>query len=229
MTFPGPVEGWWRDGERVFAAAVDRLSDAELLEPSRLPDWSRATLLAHLARNADALVNLLTWARTGVATPMYPSTEVRNADIARSAGQPPALLRADAADAATRLADAVAGLPPAAWSAEVRTAQGRAVPAREVLWMRVREVWVHAVDLDAGVGFADLPADLCAALADDVLALHTRRDQASAATLEATDTDWRWGSDATVVRGSIAAVAAWLTRADDSGLSGDPPPVPRWL
>ena len=36
----------------------------------------------------------------------------------------------------------------AAWSAEVKTAQGRTVPASETLWIRTREVWIYAVDLD---------------------------------------------------------------------------------
>ncbi|GAA4536876.1 hypothetical protein [Pseudonocardia xishanensis] len=34
--------------------------------------------------------------------------------------------------------------------------------------MRAREVCVHAVDLDGGVTFADLPEPFCAALLDDV-------------------------------------------------------------
>lgn len=41
-------------------------------------------------------------------------------------------------------------LPDANWTHEVRTAQGRTVPASETVWMRTREVWVHAVDLDNG-------------------------------------------------------------------------------
>ncbi|MFD5482889.1 DinB family protein [Streptomyces hawaiiensis] len=36
--------------------------------------------------------------------------------------------------------------------------------------MRGREVWVHAVDLDTGCGFADVPREVCAALVDDVAA-----------------------------------------------------------
>jgi maleylpyruvate isomerase len=242
-THPEPAEGpiastafsWWRAGEQRFSAAVERLTDVELAEASRLPGWSRATLLAHVARNADALVNLLTWARTGVETPMYASADARDADIARTAAQPAATLRTDATAAAARLADAVVELPPAAWTARVRTAQGREVPATEVLWLRTREVWVHAVDLDAGLDFTDLPPELCGALVDDVLALLARRDQTPAVTLLALDTDQRWTADPTlpeapVVRGPVAALAAWLTRADTSGLSGaPPPPLPRWL
>jgi maleylpyruvate isomerase len=55
------------------------------------------------------------------------------------------------------------------WEQPVVTAQGRTVPAAEIPWIRAREVAVHTVDLDAGVGFADLPADLLAAVATEVV------------------------------------------------------------
>lgn len=66
MTVPGPVLQWWCDRERALAAAGDSIPDDGLAAASLLPGWPRTTLLAHLTRNADALVNLLTWARTGV-------------------------------------------------------------------------------------------------------------------------------------------------------------------
>jgi maleylpyruvate isomerase len=53
---------WWEDGEAFCAAALDRLTEPDLDRPSLLPGWPRRTVIAHLARNADALVNLLTWA-----------------------------------------------------------------------------------------------------------------------------------------------------------------------
>src|SRR5687768_6243725 len=160
---------WWTDGERAVAGRLDRLADDDLAAPSRLPDWSRAHVVAHLARNADALGNLLTWARTGVETPMYPSPEARDRDIASTAALPADELRADYAAACRRFADAVENLPPEAWTATVRTRQGRAIEATEVPWMRAKEIWVHGADLDAGLGFGDLPAEYASALVDDVL------------------------------------------------------------
>src|SRR3954447_4566989 len=59
---------WWGDGERAVALAMEQLTDDDLRKPSRLPGWTRAHVVAHLARNADALINLCTWARTGVET-----------------------------------------------------------------------------------------------------------------------------------------------------------------
>jgi hypothetical protein len=62
------------------------------LAPCALEGWSRRHLVSHFARNADAVGNLLAWARTG---------------------------------------------------------RGKEISAGEVPWMRVRESWIHAVDLAA--------------------------------------------------------------------------------
>ena len=220
---------WWADGELAVAGLVDRLTDDALAEGSALPGWSRAHVVAHLARNADALVNLLTWARTGVETPMYPSRAVRDADIETTAALPPARLRADYVAACDRLATAIEGMPADAWTAEVRNGQGVTVVASLVPWMRAKEIWVHGTDLRAGLGFADLPADFCTALVDDVLELFASRDQRVEVTIVATDVDRTWGDGGTRVEGPVAAVAAWLTRSDASGLTGEVPPAPVWL
>jgi maleylpyruvate isomerase len=220
---------WWADGEAVVARHVDGLTDDELAADSTLPDWSRAHVVAHLARNADALVNLSTWARTGVETPMYPSRAARNAGIDATAAQPPAELREDFGAACGRLAEAIETMPADAWTAQVRSGQGATVPASAIPWMRAKEVWVHGVDLRAGLTFADLPADFCAALVDDVLGLFATRDQSLDVTIVATDVDRTWGDGATTVEGPVSAIVAWLTRSDTSGLRGDVPPPPAWL
>lgn len=68
--------------------AVAALTDADLVEPSLLPGWTRGHVLAHLSRNADSLVNLLLWARTGIETPQYASQFLREADIEAGAPRP---------------------------------------------------------------------------------------------------------------------------------------------
>jgi maleylpyruvate isomerase len=229
MTKPETLE-WWADGERVLGTALGRLTDEEFDAPSLLPGWSRHYLLAHVARNADALCNLLTWARTGVETPMYASVEAREAGIAEAAKLSPPELRAEVLAATGRLADAVHGLPEEAWSARVRTAQGRDVPASEVPWMRCREVYVHAVDLDAGVTFGDVAEEVQAAMVDDVFRMWDRRDQVPDVVVFAGDREWGTGSVA--VSGPLPAVTAWLTgRSRGEGLEADGgiPEVPAWL
>ena len=231
MVNPAPETSrrWMVEGERVVAGLVDGLSDDELAAPSALPDWSRAHVVAHLARNADALVNLLTWARTGVETPMYSSFEARDAAIWETADLPPAELRADYDAACRRFVAGVESLPADAWTATVRTRQNRAIEATEIVWMRAKEIWVHGVDLAAGLRFADLPTDYCAALVDDVLGHFAGRGDPVEVSVAATDVDRVWGSGSPTVRGPANAIAAWLTRGDPAGLDGEVPPPPRWL
>ena len=141
---------WMREGTARLLAVVDELGDEDLRGPSTLPGWSRAHVIGHLARNAEALVRLATWAQTGVETPMYADREQRAAEIERSAALPADTLRAQLADTATALDTALTRLTAARWEAEVRSALGRAIPAAELPWMRIREVWLHAVDLNTG-------------------------------------------------------------------------------
>ncbi|HEY0641630.1 MAG TPA: maleylpyruvate isomerase family mycothiol-dependent enzyme [Pseudonocardiaceae bacterium] len=153
----------------LLSAVVERLGDADMRAPSLLPGWSRAHVITHLARNADGLVNLLSWARTGVEHPMYTSREDRDAAIAAGALRGRLLLAEDLTAATRRFAVAAAGVPDSAWSACLTDGRRRPLPAARVPWLRTREVWLHVVDLDAGVGFGDLPAALHAELLDDVV------------------------------------------------------------
>jgi maleylpyruvate isomerase len=101
---------------------------------------------------------------------MYSSPEQRAADIETGSTRPGDELRRWFDASAARLSAAMNALTTDQWSAEVVTAQGRTVPARETPWMRAREVLVHAVDLGTGTTFADLPSHFLQALVDDVTA-----------------------------------------------------------
>ena len=230
MTAPQETLDRWADGERLFATALGRLTDEELDRPSLLPGWDRRHVVAHVARNADALINLLTWARTGTETPMYPSPEARDAGIAEAAALDAPRLRTEFISATARFADAVRGLPGPAWSATVRTMQDREVPATEVPWMRCIEVVVHAVDLDAGVGFADVAEDVQAAICEAVLAAWARRGETPDVVVFAGDREW--GSGAVAVSGPLPAVTGWLTgrnRGEELTADGALPRLPRWI
>ncbi|NGO46672.1 maleylpyruvate isomerase family mycothiol-dependent enzyme [Streptomyces ureilyticus] len=204
---------WMRDGTALLLGATDRLGDPDLRAPSTLPDWTRAHVIGHVARNAEALVRLATWARTGVPTPMYGSREQRTAEIDASATLPPDVLREQLKSTAAELDDALAALDPTAWGTEVRSALGRTIPAAEIPWMRVREVWLHAIDLAAGVTFTDLPAPLTDALLDDVTAALSTRPGCPPVHLNPTDRDrtWRFGpttAEATAVAPVVAKAEA---------------------
>ena len=66
---------WAADGAAHLRGLMSRLGDDAFRAPSLLPGWSRAHVLTHLARNADGMINLLLWARTGIVTPAYASVE----------------------------------------------------------------------------------------------------------------------------------------------------------
>jgi maleylpyruvate isomerase len=187
------------DATALFLRTVDRLPDADLDAPTALPGWTRRHVIAHVHFNAEALLRLAAWASTGVESRMYASPEQRNAEIAEGATLPAAELRALVSGSAQRLGETLAALSPDAWHATVVTAQGRSVPATEIPWMRAREVAVHTVDLDAGVGFADLPEAFVPALVTEVAAKRA-------------------------ASGEGPALAAWLT-----GRAGTAPELGRWL
>lgn len=161
---------WTEAGTTLLLDAVAGLDDTAYAEPLALPGWTRTHLIAHVAANAEALVNLVHWAATGVRTPMYASPEARVAGIERGLGMSTTELDSWVRRSSAQLASSMRRLTDEQWSHEVETAQGRIVPATEIPWLRAREVCVHAVDLGSGVTFADLPGDFLEALCADVVA-----------------------------------------------------------
>ena len=229
---------WAAEGTALVRRALAALGAGESAweAPSGLPGWNRKYLLSHVNGNANALRNLATWARTGVETPMYASPGQRNADIAAGAALSGAALVDAFERSAAALASDWAGLTDAQWSAPVVTAQGRTVPASETPWLRTREVMVHAVDLDAGVTFDDLPRDFCAALVADIVAKRSAGGN-PALVVVPTDHDGRWqvrgDSEPVVVTGPLAQLTAWLAGRPHHGVAtddgGPAPLLPPWL
>ena len=142
--------------DRLLASA-SALSDMQIGEPSPLPGWSRGHVLTHIARNADGLRNLLTWAQTGVETPQYASIEDRAAQIEAGAGRPADEIAADVARSASAFTAHARELADDAWLAEVRASRGPAHPAWYTLHRRLFEIEIHHVDLDVGYQPVDWP------------------------------------------------------------------------
>jgi maleylpyruvate isomerase len=163
------ARAWMDTGTKLFLEQLDGLGDTGLDGPSALPGWTRRHLVAHLHFNACALIRLASWAETGVENRMYRSPDQRAAEIDEGAGWDPARLLACVHESAADLAKVLDGLSDEAWSAPVVTAQGRTVPASEIPWLRAREVMVHAIDLDTGLFFTDLPGDFVDALLAEVI------------------------------------------------------------
>ena len=190
---------WMDIGTELFRGALARLTDAELDAPSLLPGWTRKHVVVHVHHNAEALRRLVRWAATGVEHRMYQDERQRTDEIEASVQLPAARVRALVAQSADALSADLDALSPHAWSRLVVTAQGRTVAATEIPWMRAREVAVHAVDLAAGVVFADLPEDLNGALIVDAVGKQGRY-------------------------GLTADLAAWLT-----GRTAEAPTLGPWL
>ena len=236
---PGAVSAWTRAGTAVFIRHVSMLDADTVRGPSLLPGWTRAHVVAHVARNAEALRRLAEWARTGEETPMYADPSQRAEEIETSARHDVERLRSDVTATSATLEEGLAALTERQWGNEVRTARGRLVPATEIPWMRVREVWLHAVDLDTGFRVSDVPADVVDALLDDVTTAFDARADVPPLTLIADDRPDTWrihGSenDAVTARGGAADLLGWLTGRSAPGtvtVTGRPnlPEIPSWL
>ena len=229
---PDQALAWMHDGTRQLLAGLDRLPDEALAGPTALPGWARGYLASHIAANAEALRNLVHWAGTGQERRMYASAEQREADIAAGSRLPAAELRAWVSSSAQALTADLDALPEGAWDAKIVTAQGLTRAASEIPWMRDRELYIHAIDLEMGIGWADLPSGFLSALLDEVTSRRSSTGGGPALAVAATDTGHTWevagdGVPA-AVSAPLAELAAYLTGRPAPRLK-DAPVLPPWL
>ncbi|HEY1488161.1 MAG TPA: maleylpyruvate isomerase family mycothiol-dependent enzyme [Micromonosporaceae bacterium] len=227
-------------------ATVAALTPESLAAPSLLPDWSRSHVLSHLARNADSLNNLLTWARTGVETPAYPSPAARAAGIEAGAGRPLGAQLDDLRDTSARFLAAVDTMPTEAWAFTYRPQHSRPQPgsAAYVVWRRLREVEVHHVDLGLAYGTKDWPAAFTARLLRELVIDRPRStgDDPVVGIVATDGTSWQNGSSgqigagepAVTVSGPAYELAGWLAgRTSGSSLTVSPhgplPTLSAWM
>lgn len=209
------------------AAALD-----DVICPSRCDGWSRAHVLSHVARNADALGRLADWAVTGHEQEMYPGgTGGRDREIEAGVGRPPADLVADVRDSAARLAPRLDRVEEGAIVEMVTARGGKRIPPSALLPMRLREVVYHHADLDAGFGFRDIEPDLVAAfLADEVTRLQAHPKAPSMTLLPDGGAPIPVGQGGPSVSGAAADLLLWLARRDASGVTGPHlPDLPRGI
>jgi maleylpyruvate isomerase len=149
--------------DQIDAATQRLLDDARILAepdlraPSLLPGWTRAHVIAHVARGADALRNLLIGARTGQPRDAYASAQAREAGIEQGAALRAEDLAAALADAAMAFRTVARQLPDEAWDVPVRVLGSAPFPAAQVLTRRLVEVELHHCDLGTGYGPGDWP------------------------------------------------------------------------
>lgn len=208
-----------------------KLRDEDVAGPSGLPGWTRGHVLAHIARNADSLVNLLLWARTGIETPQYASKFMRDADIEAGASRPLSEQADDIATAAQRFGGLAATAPAESWEVRVKFRNGREVPARRVVWSRLQEVEIHHVDLAAGYTPADWPMAFTTRLLHEVVGDYANLEPSLRFRTPDGGGALGRGEPADLVSGSSAAVLAWLIgRSDGADLEASQPlpKLPPW-
>ncbi len=144
-------------GHGAMLNAANRLDDDEMREPSLLPGWSRARVIAHLAHKTASHVAVFEGALVGETPNQYPEGQaVAEAETEtwshRSVGE----LRRLLADGFTALEGAWARLPDAAWLGSGMSSAGERSMI-EFVDRHMRDVFVHHVDLGIGYVAADWP------------------------------------------------------------------------
>ncbi|MFF0184327.1 maleylpyruvate isomerase family mycothiol-dependent enzyme [Streptomyces sp. NPDC005244] len=209
--------------DRLLTAAAG-LDNASVTEPSRLPGWSRGHVLAHVARNADALVNVLE------GRPMYASATARDADIERDAPRPLDAQLADVRESAARFQET--GAAPADWSRTVELRNGVTDAAARVPFRRWVEAELHHVDLGTGYELEDLPEEFTVREIDFLAERFAGHPDVPSTGLSSDDGGtWTTGGGAAggpvAVRGTAADLLGWLCgRRDGSALTVDGGPLP---
>ncbi|MCK9823937.1 maleylpyruvate isomerase family mycothiol-dependent enzyme [Nocardioides cavernae] len=214
--------------DRELVRTVDGLPDEAYAEPSLLPGWTRAHVIAHLTLNAEGLGGVLHGAHLGETRTMYASQEARNGDIDDLAAVEPTELRERFLASTGAFNEALEAMADGDWDGRFdRTPGGRSIALVNVPLMRLREVEIHHADLDAGYAAADWDEDFCAVLLESLTKVAT----AEPFTVRPTDLDGSWrygeGDGGPVVTGTAAALGWWLTgRGSGEGLTSDTGTLP---
>ena len=203
------------------------LDPGSVHHPSLCAGWTRGHVLTHVARNADGMVNLVTAVTTGEQIPMYASAEARDADIEVGAGRPISEQVADLEASAARWSQISSSLGEAHADVRVEGRGGVMLRGGYLPFMRLREVVLHHVDLDAGFGFTRVDSAVTIRLLDD--AVHRLRNNPAtpSMTIRTDEGDsWSIGDGQPTASGSRAAVLGWLTRGLSDGVAGKLPTLP---
>jgi maleylpyruvate isomerase len=215
-------------GTRRLVRSVDAIADDQWAQPSLLPGWSRAHVVAHLTLNAEGLSGALEGVHEGRAVPMYRSGTARDTDIAELATAGTSELRDRFLASTTLIGEWVEELADNLADTIVeRTPGGRRFPAGDVGVMRTREVEIHHADLGLDYTAADWPGEFVVLLMDSRAGAEHDGVPFAARALDLGRT-WQFGTGGPTVSGSGGALAWWVTgRGTGDGLTSDDGRVPR--
>ncbi|MEU5209086.1 maleylpyruvate isomerase family mycothiol-dependent enzyme [Streptomyces sp. NPDC020742] len=197
-------------GQERLRALLPDLTEAAVREPSALPGWSRAHVLAHLEGIGLALARQARTALRGELVELYDGGRPeRAAGIETGARRPAGALGDAVAAALDEAAAAWAAVGPADWSRPVRYRDGTLLTALLSWW---RELEIHTADARLGPGPQDWSRELCGHLMEH---LAPRVPRTARLVLAATDAEFRreyggtTGPEATV-RGRLTDLTAWV-------------------
>jgi maleylpyruvate isomerase len=209
------------DAAHRLTRTVDGFQGDDWAAPSLLPGWTRAHVVAHLALNAEGVARAL---RGVVAAEgehdegrtMYDSDEKRDSDIAELSAADPTELRDRLLAGTTAFNEAMGSVPASGWEGRIeRTPGGRTLPTATLPGMRLREVEIHHVDLDAGYSRSEWSPDFAELLLD---AMTKRLRPEAGFEVKPMDSDRTWvvgGDEADypvpVITGPAADLGWWLT------------------
>ncbi|WP_165356789.1 maleylpyruvate isomerase family mycothiol-dependent enzyme [Nocardioides zhouii] len=217
------------EADQALVRTVDGLPDDAYAEPSLLPDWTRAHVVAHLTLNAEGLAGVLHGAHLGHPRTMYSSLEARNGDIAELATTDPADLRERFLTSVGVLGEALGAMVDDDWDGRFERVPGAGtdISVAQVPLMRLREAEIHHADLGADYTAADWPEAFRVILLESM----TKRPYPAPFEARPTDLDRTWhygeGGGGPVVTGTSAAIGWWLTgRGSGEGVSSDTGSLP---
>lgn len=209
-----------RAGHRDLFDLVGALDTDTLRQPSRLPDWSRAHVLAHLAHNARALTRVTTHALRGELVDTYPDDDRDEAVDRDSSREAPELVQMLSASQ-EQLEAAWEDLSEDDWSRPVKHRDGT---VHELLLCRWRENEVHALDLDLGRTEESWSPEFC----EHAIDFLTPRLEGSDVTLAPDDIGrtWTFGTGESHLNGSCRTLACWMTGRTPRELPTSEAPLP---
>lgn len=215
-----------REASNRLVRTVDAITEAQWHEPTVLPGWDRAHVVAHVALNAEGLSGAVRGVLEGEPRTMYVSNEARNADIEELAAQPAVTLRERLLASVSLIQSALEAVPDDRQDSTFeRTPGAQRITVARVPLMRLREVEIHHSDLGLGYSPTDWAPDSVALLLD----FAARRPGLPGMTVEATDLGRTWtiGDGGPTVRGRGGELAWWLSGRAASGLTSDDGVLPR--
>jgi len=145
------------DGQDRLDDSLRSLTETQARQPSALPGWSRAHVLAHIAGNATAMAAMFEGYARGEDVRQYGGSPTRReAEIDAQSARPPTALVELVRDSGARCLAAYRAMPD--WDGTLRWQSGRWPVTRGPV-SRWREIEIHRVDLDRGYAAADWPAE----------------------------------------------------------------------